>query len=314
MDFNPLWVEKYRPSTIEDTVLPDHIKKTFQSFVDDKLVPNLLLCGGPGVGKTTVARAMLEQLECEYIIINGSLEGRKIDTVRDQISEYASSISMTGRRKYLIVDEADYLNAGSVQPAFRNLMEDLSKNCGFIFTCNYPHKIIEPLQSRFSIIDFKISKEDRKSIAIQLMKRLMFILTEENITFTKDVLAALIMQYFPDWRRIINQLQSYSAGDKLVDSGILNFRNAGGAAPLLGFLKDKDFTSIRKWIAENNDANYDDIFRGLYVDGIEMITKESIANWVSLLGEYQYRLSFVASPEVTVVAMMMQLMMSVTFK
>ena len=311
---NPLWVERYRPNRIADTVLPEHLKKIFQSFVDNKTIPNLLLCGGPGVGKTTVARAMLDELECDYIILNGSLEGRKIDTIRDVVANYASSVSLTGRRKYLIVDEADYLNASSVQPSFRNLMEDLSKNCGFIFTCNYRDKIIAPLQSRFSIIDFKIQKEDKKSIAVQIMKRLEYILTQEGVTFKKEVLAAMIVKYIPDWRRIINQLQTYTAASKTVDSGILSTTENADINTLLKFLKEKEFTKIRNWVGENSDANFDDLFKSLYIDGTELLVKESVPVWIGILGEYHYRMSLVADPEITFVAMMTSLMVSVVFK
>ena len=217
---NPLWVERYRPQTIADTILPEDLKATFQQFVDQKSVPNLLLTGSAGVGKTTVARAMLEELECDYIIINGSLNGN-IDTLRTTIQNFASSVSFTGGRKYVIIDEADYLNANSTQPALRNFMEEYSKNCGFILTCNFKNRIIEPLHSRCSVIEFKINKNDMADLAKQFMKRVKNILEIENIEYDKEAVAAIIMKYFPDWRRVLNELQRYSATGR-VDTGILS--------------------------------------------------------------------------------------------
>lgn len=311
---NPLWVEKYRPKTINDVILPEHMKKSFETFIVNKTLPNLLLSGSPGVGKTTVAKAILEQLGCEYMVINGSLEGRLIDTLRSQIADYASSISLYGGRKYIIIDEADYLNQNSVQPAFRNLMEELSANCGFIFTCNYKGRIIAPLQSRLASIDFKILKEDKPKIASQIMKRLIYILDTESITYEKEAVAGMIKRYMPDWRRIINELQRYSTINGTIDSGILAQSEYVNAESLIAMLKDKDFTSARKWIGENTDASFDDLFTQLYLVGIDKVTKESIPNWISILGEYQYRLAFVTNPEITVSSMILQLMANCIFK
>ena len=204
-----LWVEAYRPKTIADTILPAELKATFQQFVDQKNIPNLLLSGSAGCGKTTVARAMLEELGCDYIIINGSMNGN-IDTLRNDIQRFASSVSFTGGRKYVILDEADYLNANSTQPALRNFMEEFSKNCGFILTCNFKNRIIEPLHSRCSVIDFKISKKDLPDLAAQMMKRLTGILQQENIEFDKAVVAELLKKHYPDWRRVINELQRFT--------------------------------------------------------------------------------------------------------
>jgi len=209
-----LWVEKYRPKTIADTILPEGLKKTFQQFVDQKNVPNLLLTGPAGVGKTTVARAMLEELGADYIVINGSMNGN-IDTLRTTIQNFASSVSFAGGRKYVILDEADYLNANSTQPALRNFMEEYSKNCGFIMTCNFKNRIIEPLHSRCSVVEFKIAKKDLPDLAMQFMKRVRMILTTENVEFDKEAIAAIIMKYYPDSRRVLNELQRYSATGKI---------------------------------------------------------------------------------------------------
>ena len=212
-----LWVEKYRPRTIEDTILPDELKQTFQQFVDQDNIPNLLLSGGPGVGKTTIARAMCEQLDVDYIVINGSMNGN-IDTLRTEIKDFASTISFTGNRKYVILDEADYLNPQSTQPALRNFMEEYSKNCGFILTCNFKNRIIDPLHSRCSVVEFKINGKDKASMASQLFKRVKAILSDENVSYDQKTLAELITLYFPDFRRVINELQRYSATGS-IDSG-----------------------------------------------------------------------------------------------
>ncbi len=205
-----LWVEKYRPKTIRDTILPESLKQTFQEFVSQGNIPNLLLSGSAGCGKTTVARAMLEELGCDYIVINGSLNGN-IDTLRNEIMQFASSVSLMGGRKYVILDEADYLNPNSTQPALRNFMEEFSRNCGFILTCNFKNRIIEPLHSRCSVVDFKITKKDLPSLAAQMMKRIQHILDTEGVEYDKSAVAEVLKQHLPDWRRTINELQRYSA-------------------------------------------------------------------------------------------------------
>ena len=307
-----LWVEKYRPKTIADTILPAELKATFQQFVDQKNIPNLLLSGSAGCGKTTVARAMLEELGCDYIIINGSMNGN-IDTLRNDIQRFASSVSFTGGRKYVILDEADYLNANSTQPALRNFMEEFSKNCGFILTCNFKNRIIEPLHSRCSVIDFKISKKDLPDLAAQMMKRLVTILNEQGIDYDKAVVAELLKKHYPDWRRVINELQRYSATGK-IDSGLLANIQEASIKGLVKNLKDKGFTDARKWVAENTDGDSVAIFRTLYDTASEYLTKASVPQLVLILAKYQYQAAFVADHEVNLMACLTEIMMDCEFQ
>jgi DNA polymerase III delta prime subunit len=307
-----LWVEKYRPKTIDETILPVELKKVFQQFVEQKNIPNLILSGSAGVGKTTVARAMLEQLECDYIIINGSNEGRMIDTLRNEITNFASSVSFTGGRKYVILDEADYMNAQTIQPALRNFIEEFSNNCGFIMTCNYKSRIIEPLHSRCSVIDFKISKKDTAKLAGQFFKRVKDILNKENVEFDESVVAEVIKKHFPDWRRVLNELQRYSAIGK-IDTGILsNFQDVG-INEVLGYMKDKNFTAVRKWCAESVE-NTDDVFRKLYDVCADHFTPASIPSLILAIAEYQYKAAFVSDHEVNLAACMAEIMTSCDFK
>jgi DNA polymerase III delta prime subunit len=307
-----LWVEKYRPQTIEDTILPDKLKATFQQFVDQKSVPNLLLTGRAGVGKTTVARAMLEQLGCDYMIINGSLYGN-IDTLRTTIHTFASSVSLMGGRKYVILDEADYLNANSTQPALRNFMEEFSKNCGFILTCNYVNKIIEPLQSRCSIIDFKIEKADSAKLAAQFFKRAMDILQKENVEADKAAVAEVIKKYFPDWRRVLNELQRYGATGK-IDSGILSNFQETSLKALVDSMKKKDLTAVRKWIAEHSDMDSATFYRTFYDVASNYFTPAGIAQLIVILAKYQYQEAFVADREINTAAMCIEISLECDFK
>jgi DNA polymerase III delta prime subunit len=306
-----LWVEKYRPKTIRETILTPELKATFQQFVDQKNIPNLLLSGSAGVGKTTVARAMLEELGCDYIIINGSMNGN-IDTLRNEIRNFASTVSLSGGRKYVILDEADYLNANSTQPALRNFMEEYSKNCGFILTCNFKNKIIDPLHSRCSVIDFKVTKKDLPDLAKQFMKRICGILDTENVEYDKNVIVEVIKKHFPDWRRCINELQRYSATGK-IDSGILvNFQEVS-LNKLMGHLKDKDYTNMRKWVGENIDTDANELFRKIFDHAAKYITKDSIPLCVLLIGKYQYQHSFVADPEINIVCFLTEFMVEAQF-
>lgn len=306
-----LFTEKYRPKTISDTILPERLKQAFQSFVDQKNIPNLLLAGGPGCGKTTVARAMLEELGCSYMIINGSLEGN-IDTLRTQIKDFASSYSLKkDGRKYVILDEADYLSHHT-QPALRNFMEEYSKNCGFILTCNYKNKIIEPLQSRCSLIEFKFTKEEKEDLIHQIYKRLRFILEQENISYDKKVLVTLIAKYYPDFRKLINELQKYSNASGSIDVGILQDFEVSQIKTLIEYMKNKDFSSIQKWIVE---ADYDEVtlYRKLYDNSFKFVDKSTIPVMVLILAKYQYQAAFCADHEINTLACLVELMSELKF-
>jgi len=301
-----LWVEKYRPKTIEDTILPVELKATFQQFVDQKNIPNLILSGTAGVGKTTVARAMLEQLGCDYIVINGSMNGN-IDTLRNEILSFASSVSLSGGRKYVILDEADYLNANSTQPALRNFMEEFSKNCGFILTCNFKNRIIEPLHSRCSVIDFKISKKDMAKLAMQFMKRVAIILETESIEYDKAVVAEVIQKHFPDWRRVLNELQRYSVTGK-IDSGILANMQETSIRELIPLLKDKNFTEARKWVKNNIDTDVNYLYNQFYDSLSEFFNPKDIPALVTLIAKYQYQNAFAANAEINFSAFLAEIL------
>jgi DNA polymerase III delta prime subunit len=307
-----LWVEKYRPKTISDCVLPEELKSAFQKFVDMKEIPNLLLTGGPGVGKTTVARAMLEQVGADYIVINGSMNGN-IDTLRNDIQQFASSVSLSGGRKYVILDEADYLNANSTQPALRNFMEEFSRNCGFILTCNFKNRIIEPLHSRCSVVEFKIPKSSLPLLAGEFFKRTLKILTAEGIGYDKATIAELIQRHVPDWRRVLNELQRYSVNGS-IDTGIFANLGEDNFKTLIGLLKEKKFTEMRKWVGENSDMDSTSMFRKFYDTAHEYMKAGSIADLVILLSRYQYQAAFVADQEVNLAAFLTEVMMTVEFK
>ena len=301
-----LWVEKYRPKTIEDTILPLDLKATFQQFVDQKNIPNLILSGSAGVGKTTVARAMLEQLGCDYIIINGSMNGN-IDTLRNEILNFASSVSLQGGRKYVILDEADYLNANSTQPALRNFMEEFSRNCGFILTCNFKNRIIEPLHSRCSVVDFKISKKDMAKLAMQFMKRVNFILNTESVKYESAVIAEVIQKHFPDWHRVLNELQRYSATGN-IDSGILANMQTISIKSLLDLMKNKNYSEMRKWVKDNIDTDINDMYRQFYDTAYEIMETSSIPMLVLTIAKYQYQGAFAADPEINFMAFLTEIM------
>ena len=308
---NLLWTEKYRPSRIEDCILPEDLKNTFKEFVSKNYIPNLLLTGGPGVGKTTVARAMLEECNFDYIIINGSMNGN-IDTLRTEIKNFASTVSLTGSRKYVILDEADYLNPQSTQPALRNFMEEYSKNCGFILTCNFRNRIIAPLHSRCSVIEFKINGKDKAIAAQNFMSRICNILDKENITFEKKVIAALITKHFPDWRRVINELQRYGASGH-IDPGILVNVTDDNFKLLVTHLKEKKFKEVRKWVGQNTDIEPTVIYRKLYDYSNEVMKPTSIPMLVIHLADYSYKSAFVADQEVNLVACLTEIMANCEF-
>ena len=307
-----LWVEKYRPQTVADAILPEELKTTFQQFVDQNNVPNLLLTGRAGVGKTTVAKAMLNQIGADYITINGSMNGN-IDTLRIDISNFASSVSFTGGRKYVILDEADYLNANSTQPALRNFMEEFSKNCGFILTCNFKNRIIDPLHSRCSVVEFNISNKDKPQIAADFFKRVCGILDEEGIKYDKKSVAEVVQLYFPDWRRVLNELQRYASTGS-IDSGILASKSTDNISLLITLMKEKNFTEVRKWVSTNLDNDSSVILRRVYDTLYDALVPASIPAAVLIIAKYQYQIAFVADQEINLLAALTELMVECEFK
>lgn len=308
-----VWVEKYRPHCVDDTIMPDNMKDMFREFVKKKHLPNLLLVGGPGIGKTSVAKAVLDEIGCDYIVINGSLEGRHIDTLRNEILNYASSMSLTSSgRKYVILDEADHLNPQTVQPALRNFMEEFASNCGFILTCNYKHKIIEPLHSRCAVIDFNIKKKDRTDLAAHFYKRVIDILKKEKVNYDAKTVASLINKHFPDMRRTLNELQAYSATG-VIDSGILDNLVENNIKNLIKFMKEKDFTSIRKWVSDNADLDSADLYSTLYNMASTIIAPKTIPILVIILAKYQYQDSFVADKTINTAACLVEIMSTCQF-
>ena len=306
-----LWVEKYRPKKITDCILPESIKNTFLEFVGQGEIPNLLLAGGSGVGKTTVARALCEELHSDYIIINGSEESG-IDVLRNKIKTFASTVSLQGGQKTVILDEADYLNPSSTQPALRGFIEEFHRNCRFIFTCNYKNRIIEPLHSRCSVIEFKING-NKNQLAHEFMGRTESILKEEQIGFDDKVIAELIMKHFPDWRRVLNELQRYSVSGK-IDSGILVNLAEVNLTELMSFLKKKEFGKVRQWVVNNIDNDPVKVFRKVYEKLYEYMKPESIPNAVIILGDYQYKSAFVADQEINLLACLTEIMSECRFK
>jgi len=306
-----LWVEKYRPQTVSECILPEELKSTFQQFVDKKHIPNLLLSGGPGIGKTSVAKAILNELGCDYIVINGSMKGN-IDTLRTDIQNFASAMSLTGGRKYVILDEADYLNPQSTQPALRNFMEEFSANCGFILTCNYRNRIIDPLHSRCAVIEVDIPSKEKPQIAAELFKRVKNILQQNNVEYDEKVVAEVIKKHFPDFRRVLNQLQRYSVSGR-IDSGLLAAVSDVSIVQLVEYLKDKNFTKMRSWVGENLDNDPQAIFRKLYDSSNKHVKDEFIPKLVMILADYQYKAAFVADPEVNLVACLTEIMIDVDF-
>lgn len=305
-----LWVERFRPRKVADTILPDELKNTFQKFVDSGDIPNLMLSGGAGTGKTTIARAMCDELGIDYIIINSSMNGG-IDTLRTQIMSFASSVSLTGGRKMVILDEADYLPP-LTQASLRNFMEEFSKNCGFILTCNFKNRIIQPLHSRCSVIEYKIQSADKPKIAGQFMKRIGQILDLEKIEYDPKVVAAVIMKHFPDWRRVLNELQRYGASGK-IDSGILVNMSDESFKNLVELVKNKKWKEVRKWVGENMDSEPTALMRKFYDESFEYVKPSSIPTLVLLIADYQYKINFVADAEVCLVAFLTQVMTEVEF-
>jgi len=307
-----LWVEKYRPQTIEDCILPQSLKKTFQKIVDTGEMHNMLLTGSAGLGKTTVAKALCNQLDLDYMVINASEESG-IDVLRSKIKQFASSVSLNGGIKVVILDEADYLNAQSTQPALRGFIEEFSANCRFILTCNFKNRIIEPLHSRCSVIEFNTTKKQLAELAAGFMKRLQDILTTENVGFNNKILAELIMRYAPDWRRVINEVQRYSSSGEITADILIGMSDQNIAA-LVGYLKSKDFKNMRSWVTNNTDIDSSVIFRRIYDTLYDYAQPQSIPAIILILADYQYKAAFVADKELNTVACLTEIMASSEWK
>ena len=307
-----LWVEKYRPTKVESCVLPKQLKETLFEFVKAGELPNITFSGGPGVGKTTAAKAILDEIGSSYMMINGSEESG-IDVLRTKIKNFASTVSLYGGRKYLILDEADYLNPQSTQPALRGFIEEFSSNCGFILTCNYQNRIIPALISRCPTYDFSIPKEEKQELAGEFFKRALKILTDENIDFEPKAVAALVQKYFPDWRRALNELQRYSVSGN-IDAGILVNIKSDNIKELMGHMKRKEFTDVRKWVVNNLDNDSVRLFRSIYDNLYDAVDGSTIPHIVVILGEYQYKSAFVADQEINTLACLTEIMARAKFK
>ena len=310
---NFLWVEKYRPKTIETCVLPPGLKKIFSKIVEQGEIPNLILSGTSGLGKTTIARALCNELDLDALQVNASEESG-IDTLRSKIKQFASSVSLhSGKHKVVLLDEADYLNAQSTQPALRAFIEEFSASCRFILTCNFKNRIIEPLHSRCSVIEFNTDKTELAKLCLEFLSRLEIILQEEKISYNKKVIAELIMKYAPDWRRVLNECQKFSTTGEL-ESNVLVTLNNKKITELASYIKDKNFREMRKWIGVNSDIDSSVIIRGIYDSMYEHIEPASIPQAVIILAEYQYKAAFVADKELNMVACLTELMGSTTWK
>ena len=305
-----LWVEKYRPKNIEDCVLPADIKKTFFDIKDE--IPNMILTGTAGTGKTTIAKALCEMHNCDYILINGSEESG-IDVLRTKIKNFASTVSLGGGNKVVILDEADYLNPQSTQPALRGFIEEFHKNCRFIFTCNYKNRLIAPLHSRCTVIDFKIPPKERPRLASVFLARLMLILDDEGVEYNNEVLQELVMKYFPDFRRTINELQRYSSIGQ-IDTGVLAVQQSTNLNDLVSYLKTKEFTKMRKWVVSNLDNDPNSIMRSIYDSLYDHLQPQSIPQAVLIIADYQYKTAFVADQEINLVAFLTEMMMQCQYK
>ena len=308
-----LWVEKYRPKKISDCILPSDLQEPFSEYVEQGKVPNMLLCGGPGSGKTTVAKALCVEVGLDYLMVNGSDEGRNIDTVRTTLNQFCSSVSMTGNRKAIIMDEADYMNPDSVQPALRGFIEKFGNNVSFIFTCNYRSRIIEPIHSRCAVFDFIIPNNEKPKIAERYLDRCETILDDEGVIYDKKVLVELIMKYFPDFRRVINELQRYATSGK-IDTGILSSINEINLNELVSGLKGKKFSEVRKWANQNIDQDTTKIFRKFYDNLSGQLKPQSVPQAILIIADYQYKSAFVADQEINLVACLTEIMVECEFK
>jgi DNA polymerase III delta prime subunit len=308
-----LWVEKYRPRKVSETILEKELKTTFQNIVDGGELPNMMFSGTAGTGKTTVARAMCEELELDYIVINGSEEGN-IDTLRGKIKQFASSVSLSGGYKVVILDEADYLNPQSTQPALRGFIEEFSNNCRFIMTCNFENRIIEPLHSRCTKIAFNTTKKGLQSLSAEFMSRAMHILQTEGVEFHKDMLAQVIMKHAPDWRRVLNELQKGSISGSLNVAPMMGQDVSDPYTQLFTSIRDKNFKKMRSWVVNNIDVEPASIFRGIYDRMYDHVDPNSIPQLVLILADYQYKNAFVADHELNLVACLTECMANVEIK
>jgi DNA polymerase III delta prime subunit len=309
-----IWVEKYRPQTIEDCILPDNIKKTFQDFLNTGEIPNMLLAGPPGVGKTTVAKALCNELGADFYVINGSDEGRFLDTVRNNAKNFASTVSLSSEAKHkvIIIDEAD--NTGNdVQLLLRAFIEEFAGNCRFIFTCNYKNKILEPLHSRCAVVEFNIKGKEKQEIAAKFFQRLLYILDKEKVEADKKVLVELINKHFPDWRRVLNECQRYSVSGK-IDTGILAAFSDVAVNDLLKNLKEKNFSEVRKWVVSNMDNETSMLLRRIYDSLYGALVSSSIPAAVLIIAKYQYQIAFVADQEINLLAALTEIMVECEFK
>ena len=307
-----LWVEGYRPKTIDDCILSDNITLLLSDLVKQGDVPNLMFTGPSGVGKTTAARALCDQTNSDCLMINGSDEGRMIDTLRIKMTQFCSTISLTGSHKVVIIDEADYMNPDSVQPAMRNFIEKFAGNCSFIFTCNYKNRIIEPIHSRCAVVDFSLKKEEKPDIATKFMKRCEYILNSEQIQWNENVVAGLINKHFPDFRRVINELQRHSTSGN-IDSGVLANIGELNLDQLISALREKNFQKMRQWVTSNVDNDPVSVYRKIYDTLYDVLEKSSIPQAVLIIADYQYKSAFVADQEVNLVACLIELMAECEF-